>query len=324
MLMFAVIQPDAFDQAHFLTPGYRDQAEMLLRGLASNGLLLCDPNYRLLREINERVEGLSAKVGQQLQIRLAELQKGDRRRVVVADKSACSCPSSLSIFDACRAVLSAAKADTLFVDPTSHAQLQLGGTAANDVTPLSSYISSDFELRRHNFLNELPFIDQMAPGEFDNHLIRLARFSKRLRFYDKQIGKGSSLGGFRAGIGRILSLWMQNAHFPLRLLSAEIYTCVQRTHETTEVVYNRILSNLVRRLATDFQLPISLYFKEDAPSLTHDRFLQTDFVPVYFSKGFDFIEDCGTLHRCAVKIDNGAHVHLQEYRNLKDHKPPTK
>lgn len=77
-------------------------------------------------------------------------------------------------------------------------------------------------------------------------------------------------------------------------------------------------------LGSTCEVPIKFYFKEDAPSLTHDRFLQTDSVPISFSKGFDCMDEDGTLHRCAVKIDNGAYEHRQEYRNLKDAKPPIK
>jgi hypothetical protein len=323
MLMTAVIHPEAFDQMHFSTPGYRDQAEMLLRGLASNGLLLCDPSCRLLREINERVERLSTKDGQQLQIRLAELQKSDRRRVLMADRTVCSCPTSLPLLDACRAVHSAVKSDTLILDSASYSHLKTAGASPNEFTALDSYISSDFEKRRHYCLDQVPPIDKMASGEFDDHVVRLTRFSKRLRFYDKQIGKGSSLGGFRTGIGRILSLWIANAHYPRLALSVEVYTCVQKTHDPTETVFNRILLNLVRRLASDNGVSVTLHFKEDSPVLTHDRYLQTDAVPVYFSKGFDYLEEDGTLHRCAVKIDNGAYDHLQDYRNLKNFKPPT-
>ncbi|MFO0847576.1 MAG: hypothetical protein U0871_03305 [Gemmataceae bacterium] len=189
MLMTAVVQPEAFDQVHFSTPGYRDQAEMLLRGLASNGLLLCDPNCRLLREINERVESLSTKVGQQLQIRLAELQKSGRRRVLITNRAVCTCPTSLTMLEACWAVHSSTKADALVIDPVSHTQLQTGGSPPTDVVPHGSYISSDFEQRRHVWLDQLPPIDQMPVGEFEGHIVRITRFSKRLRFYDKQIGK---------------------------------------------------------------------------------------------------------------------------------------
>jgi hypothetical protein len=322
MLMTAVIQPEAFDRTHFTTPGYRDQAEMLLRGMESNGLLILDPNCRLLKEINDRVDLLSTKDGQQLQIRLAELQKNERRRVLTAERSKCPCATTLSLLETARTVHATLNTDTLIVDAGSYSQIQSAGQSTTNVTALGSYISSDFERKRHNCLDLIPPIDKMAPGEFDDHMIRVTRFAKRLRFYDKQIGKGSSLGGFRTGIGKILSLWVSNAHYPRHTLSAEIYTCVQRTNDPTDVVYARISGSLVRRLATDNCIPITFFFKEDSPALTHDRFLQTDSVPVYFSKGFDYLEEDGTLHRCAVKVDNGAYEHLQEYRNLKNFKPP--
>lgn len=322
MLMTAVIQPEVFDRVHFTTPGYRDQAEMLLRGLESNGLLLLDPNCRLLREISARVDLLSTKDGQQLQIRLAELQKNERRRVLTVERCKCPCPTTLSLLETAKTVHAATSTDTLILDAGSYSQFQSVGNSSTKVTALGSYISSDFERRRHYCLDQIPPIDKMKPGEFDDHMIRVTRFAKRLRFYDKQIGKGSSLGGFRTGIGKILSLWVSNAHFSRDTLSAEIYTCAQRTNEATDGVYARILNSLVRRLASETRIRITFFFKEDSPALTHDRFLQTDSVPVYFSKGFDFLEEDGKLHRCAVKIDNGAYEHLQEYRNLKDVKSP--
>jgi hypothetical protein len=162
----------------------------------------------------------------------------------------------------------------------------------------------------------------MQTGEFDDHILRITRFSKRLRFYDKQIGKGSSLGGFRAGIGKILKIWLSKSQFPRDSLTVEIYTCVQKTHDPTDVINNRILVSLVRRLAAEHGVQVVLFFKEDSPSITHDRYLQTDSVAVYFTKGFDYLEEDGTLHRCSAKIDNGAYEHLQDYRNLKNSRPP--
>jgi hypothetical protein len=323
MLMTAVIHPEAFDHAHFATPGYRDQAEMLLRGLESNGLLLIDPDSRLLKELNTRVEGLGTKRGQQLQIRLAELQKKGRKRVVVPDPSRCNCPTGLPLLDAAQVVQQSCCCDTLIVDSPSHTQLQAKGCISTLLTPLGSYFSSQFESRRHYCLDQVPAIDKMPAGEFEDHMVRCTRFSQRLRFYDKQIGHGSSLGGFALGIGKIIGLWIANAHFRRASLSVEIYTCVQRTHKPTDDVHQIILSALIRKLFTDHGVPVTLYFKQDAsPALAHDRYLQTSSVAVYFSKGFDYVEPNGTLHRCTVKIDNGAYDHLQDYRNLKDHKPP--
>lgn len=321
MLMTAVIHPEAFDRTHFSTPGYRDQAEMLLRGVESNGLIILDPNSRLLKEIIDRVNLLGTKDGQHLQIRLAELQKNARGRVIAAERTKCPCSTSLSLLETVKTVHALSHTDTIIADIGSCTRLQSADQPNNNVTSLGSYISSEFERQRHYFLERIPPIDKMPPGEFDEQMIRLTRFAKRLRFYDKQIGKGSSLSGFRTGIGKILSLWISNAHFPRNALSAEIYTCVQKTNDPTDVVYARISDLLVRRLVTDNHVSITFFFKEDSPSLTHDRFLQTDSVPVSFSKGFDYMEENGTLHRCAVKIDNGAYEHLQEYRGLKDARP---
>jgi hypothetical protein len=130
--------------------------------------------------------------------------------------------------------------------------------------------------------------------------------------------------GIRLGIGTILRLWLANAHFPLAKLSAEVYTCAQKTHEPAEVIYNRIRDALVRHLAAELGLPITLYFKEDLPppGITHDRYLQSESTAIYFSKGFDYLEENGTLHSCTAKIDNGVFDHLRDYRKLKDLTPP--
>ena len=320
MLTTAVIHPEALDRAHFATPGYRDQAEMLFRGLESNGLLLIDADGRLLDELKTRVQKLSTRDGQQLQIRLAELQKKQKRRIVIADRIACPCPQSQSLLDAALTVHRACRSDTLVVGVTSGAQVQ--ATPRLNVTPLGSYIGSDYEQMRHQYLDQLPPIDCMAPGEYDQHMIRCTRWSTCIRIYDKQIGHGSSLSGFRNGIARIIELWVQNAHFPRASLHVDIYTCVQKTHKSTDTVYAAILDVLVRRLSVAYRIPVTLHFKEDAAGITHDRFLQTNSVAVSFSKGFDYVNEDGTLQRCSVKIDNGAYEHLRTYRGLPDAKPP--
>jgi hypothetical protein len=285
---------------------------------------LIDPDARLLTELNTRVEGLSTKHGQQLRIRLAELQKKHRRRVVVADHNKCKCKAGANLLDAARAVLQACRCDTLIVDDSSNSKLRLGGCPASSLTLLASYISSKYENRRHYCLDQVPPIDKMPIGEFDDHMIRCTRFSQLIRFYDKQIGHGSSPERFRRGIGKIMGLWIKNAHFPLSSLSVEIYTCFQKTNKATDVVHFIILDSLVRKLAADHRVRVTLFFKEDScPPLAHDRYLQTNSVAVSFSKGFDYVERDGTLHRCTAKIDNGAYDHLWDYRNLKDRKPPT-
>ncbi len=109
--------------------------------------------------------------------------------------------------------------------------------------------------------------------------------------------------------------------FSATQLKAEFYTCLQKTHDPEHVVYHRVLDGLTRPLAISFALPVLLYWKQDSPRLSHDRYLQTDNVAISFSKGFDYIEG-GKLQRCKIRVDNGSDSHLSEYRSLADARPP--
>lgn len=210
--MSAVIQPEVFDRAHFATPGYRAQAEEMLKGMKDNCLVISDPNRRLLTEITDRILSLSTKDGQQLQIKWTELKKNNPHRVMIADESACRCSLPLTLLETATVVHNALRTDTLIVEGNgSNALPAASGHQANSLTPLGVYTNSDFECRRRYLLNELPDIDELKTGEFDDLMIQLTRFAKRLRFYDKQIGKGGNIRGFRDGIGRILKLWTTNA-----------------------------------------------------------------------------------------------------------------
>lgn len=322
MLMTTIIHPEAFDRSHFAIPGYRDQAEMLFQGLQSNGLTIVDPKGWLLDELVLKIAGLSTKDGQQLQIRLAEFQKNRNCKVIKTHSSVCQFPPMAALLDIARRLRDTCKADAIILDAANKIILSQLGVAEGHMTLLAEYIRSEYEDKRRRYMEDLPPVDTMPPGDFDGHMIRCTRFAQLLRFYDKQIGHGN-VSGFRLGIGKIMGLWVANAHYPRASLSAEIFTCVQKTYDPIDVVHRKILDSLVRKLAADHGIPVTLYFKEDTPAITHDRYLQTNSVAVCFSKGFDYVEGNGTLHRCTTKIDNGAVDHLQEYRRLKDQKPPT-
>ena len=323
MLMSAVVQPEALASEHFDLPGYRDQVEMLLRGMQSNGVLLVDCERRLLEALRHRVESLGTKCGQQIKIRFEELSKSGRSRVVATQ---CRCDTSMSLLDAAKLVHELASSDALVVAPDAAQSLQAGlGTYVAGLTPMSSYISSAFETSRHAYLEELPPLDLMGIEAFEGQIIRLTRFAKKLRFYDKQIGADSNLSGFRRGIGKILSLWTANAHHAKESLKVEIYTCVhlQRTQRSTEVVHARLKDDIAATLANSAGVPVGLFFKNDPGHLTHDRFLQVDSLAVCFSKGFDFLESDGSLHRCSMRADNAAYDHLCDYRRLDDFAEPS-
>lgn len=320
MLMSAVVQPEALDSMHFETPGYRDQVEMLLRGMQSNGVFLVDSDRGLLDALSKRIEQLGTKCGQQIKIRYEELRKPGRSRVIV---TRCRCNAGIPLLETARMVHESASSDALVVAPDAAKDLQTGvGTYVDGLTPMEAYLSSAFETSRHALLEEQPPLDQMGGEAFAQQIVRLTRFAKRLRFYDKQIGAGNNLPGFRRGIDKILSLWTKNAYHDRAALTAEIYTCVQKTHSSTEVVYARLKDDIAASLADSAGVPVSLFFKHDPGHLTHDRFLQTDSLAVYFSKGFDFLEPDGSLHRCSMGVNNAAYDHLSEYRLLGNHSEP--
>ena len=321
MLISVVIDPMSFDRSLFATPGYRDQAEILFRGLESNGLLLSDAQATLLDRLEEYLSKLSTKDGQQLQIRFAELRKRPGQRLILVDPVRCDTQHCSGHHHTACTVRSKCSGDSVIVDEPTLDEYQKRRLPVTTFTPLSRYISSDLELQRRRFMEQLPFIDQMAAGEFDDLIIRSVRFSKTLRFFDKQIGKGDSLARFRAGIERILKLWTSNCHYEKAILKAELYTCVQKTHEPESSVYQKVLEDISQPLSRAMGIPFTLFWKEDSVRISHDRYLQSDNVSLYFSKGFDFV-DGGALQRCKIQVDNGASKHLSEYRRLTDHRPP--
>ena len=321
MLISVVVDPNSFDRTLFATPGYRDQAEGPFRGFESNGLMLVDSQSKLLDELDEQLSRLSTKDGQQLQIRFAEMRKRPGHRLILVDPSRCNTQHCSGLHHVACTVRERCSGDSVILDEPTYEGFQSRRMPCDSFTPLSRYISSDLELERRRFMEQLPFIDQMKPGEFDDLISRSVRFSKTLRFFDKQIGHGSSLGRFRTGIERILHLWTVNSHFATATIRAELYTCVQDTHDPEPVVYQRVLSGISQPLSRQFGIPFTLYWKEDSARISHDRYLQSDNVSVYYSKGFDYV-DGKLLQRCKIQVDNGAAIHLIEYRKLKDSSSP--
>jgi hypothetical protein len=322
MLISVAVDPKSFDRELFANPSYRDHAEIFFRGLESNGLLLVDSEEKLLDELDNRLSDLGTKSGQQLQIRFAELRKRRRRRLVVVDSRVCDTQHCAGAHNVACKIRSKCGGDSVILDEATFEEYRSREIPTQFFTPLSGYISSKIELERRRFMEQLPFIDQLHPGEFDSLMVRALRFTRVLRFYDKQIAKGESLGRFKDGIRKILELWTGDAHFPRSTLKAELYTCEQRTHAAESDVHQRVLASITRPLATDFNLQFTLFWKRDSDRLSHDRYLQTENVPISFSRGFDFVEG-GELQRCKIQVDNGAEDHLTEYRNLADVRPPT-
>lgn len=326
MLMTAVVLPDAFAASHFADPAYHLNTEMFLRGIDSNGLILVDAEERLYHELCDTVN-LLAQIGKgkNTHALFEELLKKRRQKVQKFVTTRCSVSSSRSTGDVAAQVTRQCCVDALLVDPVSHPAFSTSGSSTT-VIPVPDYASSPVEAERRRQCERLPPADQMAAGEFDSLIVQATRYSRWLRFYDKQIGKGTNLSHFRRGMERILGLWLGAAHFPRSELHAELFTCVDDSQHASfrpDVAYRRVRDDLVGQLAAALSLRITLTFKRDDNSICHPRHLQTQSLALLFERGFDFINDDQSLRRCIVRIDGGCAEHLQEYRQLPGYTPPT-
>jgi hypothetical protein len=164
----------------------------------------------------------------------------------------------------------------------------------------------------------------MAPGEFDRMIERSTRFSRWLRFYDKQIGKATNLENFYMGLEKLLRLWTEAAHYPKEQLRADLYTVVDESRHkkfSPTVAYNRVKVNLIEPLQKEIGVPITLSFKRDNRSICHARYLETEYSAMLFEAGFAFLWSNGGFRRGAVKPDGGCASQLEEYRGLFEFRP---
>jgi hypothetical protein len=325
MLVTAVVVPDAFNATRFADPAYHLNTEMFLRGIDSNGLILVDAEERLYNELCDKVDPLAGLgKGKNTHALFEELLKKRRQKVLRFVKTGCSVNNSRSTADVATQVVNHCRADALLVDSESQPALSTSAEAEIAVIPVPDYSSSRFEDERRRCCERLPPVDQMSVGRFDDLISRCTRYSRWLRLYDKQIGKGNSLSHFRRGIERILGLWTTAAYYPRSELHAEIFTVVDESAYASfspDVAYRRVKNDIVDVLATTFGLRIDLHFKQDNRSICHARHLQTQCLAISFDSGFDFVEEDGTLRRNFIKIDGGCLEHLQEYRQLPEYRP---
>ena len=165
-----------------------------------------------------------------------------------------------------RSLILHCRPDAVIAQPEEAGRLATRLSSYPPAISMTDYIGSDFEAQRRRLFGSLPHLDHMEPGEFDRIIIGATRYTKWLRFYDKQIGKGNGLSRFRRGIERILALWTAHCYFPADQLSAELYTAVDKSIDpkyNTQTAYHRVRLELVESLSRQFGIPIQFHFKED-------------------------------------------------------------
>ncbi|MDB5342213.1 MAG: hypothetical protein JWP89_590 [Schlesneria sp.] len=331
MLLSNVILPEAFSADNFSDPVYHLNTEIFLLGVHSNGILLFDAENRLRNELIEQVDKLAGiPKGIKSHALFTDLLQPGKKNAGGLMRTTCSFNAARHVDDVAVNTAIKCKADVLLVDPASHSRLAASDLGNTQLISVPDYIESSSEIRRRRYSESLPTTDKMSPLEFDRLVVGATRFSRWLRFYDKQIGHGRSLSRFERGMERILRVWIDNAFFDKAELSAELYTVV---HESIlgenlsdqSAAYNRVKCDLVERLHDKLGIPIKMHFKREPEnkeeSICHARYLETQSIAIHFEKGFDFIKIDKSCSRTTIRPERISVTHLNEYRKLPEYVP---
>jgi hypothetical protein len=297
------------------------QVHLFFDALQSNAVLLVDPRAILFEDIHCAIEKLGIKFRQRLMVHLTELrkdlrQKRNRRTVVKVDQSKYGMDQNYDSLQKCLEVAKASGADAVFLSEEEIGIVSQNGVDVQ-VERMSEYYDTKFEEKRRAFVEGLPSLDKMQPKEFDDLVVRATRFSKWLRIYDKQIGKSSSpntFDNFGRGLERILRLWIQHCHFSPDFF--EIITVSESRHGGHET--NRSVRKQLLKLGEKLEIENRVSIKQDENGIFHDRFFQTQTIPVELERGFDFQKKDGGMRRSWLKVAYDREEHLQECRNLPD------
>jgi len=333
MLVYSVVSPSVFKLKEFDQPGYRDQVEQFFKALQTNAVLLVDAQGSLLTDIERNVASLPTKYSQSLSIRLEELRKSMKGKhhitnIIKLDADKCRTDLGQTIKHRCSAVLRAASPDAIFLDESDFADAVDSGLD-NRAFQMAEYTRSDFEEKRRYYMEYIPAIDQLPDTQFEDLIARSTRFSKWLRLYDKQLGKGTNASNFRRGIECILDIWVRNCHFKPSV--CEIYTTesenifetdsnftLNEKQKRNQEAIKKFNDLVVIPLSKRFNFEIKAFVKKDPDRLFHARHLQSQTTILQLERGFDFISDGNNLKRAFINIQIGARLHLLECRDLAD------
>lgn len=331
MITMAVLDPDAFTTASFLERGTQDQVAMLFRGIESNGALLLDSDGRLLDELENKVKELPIKYRQDLQIRLDWLRRKENRgRLIKCRADICRTSREQMPWDRVQRVATGAGADAVFA-ALAHCDLWHDGDQT-EICPLTKYSSSRFEEKRRWYMDSMPNADKLTSSEFDEAMARVTRFSRWVRFFDKQIGKGKNTSNFRRGIERVLNVWKQNSHFPSdhveivtivgeRVLDTEDGYAAQQKRKRNAEIPPELNKTLVAPLQKQFQCSIRLSVKATGHDIFRNRYLQTEQTVIHFSEGFDLFNDDESPRDNIIQVRNQDRGRLDALRRLPDYVP---
>ena len=128
MIVTAILDPSVLDKSYFHAEAYRLQVKQFIRGISANGLLLADHRKRLLGGLLTRIEELPTSTGEELGIRIVEMLKKGRRRIIV-----CGNFKGSDELDVCRSIKSQCPHDVFITTPENLRHYQSQRTAESSV-----------------------------------------------------------------------------------------------------------------------------------------------------------------------------------------------
>ena len=322
MLVSAVLDPSAFE-ADCFDDLYTIHAEDLLKGIQENGLLIVDSGRRLQDALRDQVKSPSLPIAyrKRLQSLVEELLKNRKRRIVECPVAPNSTSSGDLLGIAC-ALKRDTEADGLIVGSENFEKLRFDPEHRHGIVPLSGYRDSNFEKLKERYFDGLEPIDMLSESEVRDAIIRSVRFSKWLRFYDKQIGTGNNTSNFRRGIAYILSLWQEHGFFAsqLGIGSVEIFTCRDEhipdddIDDVNRKINRELMGQLKERFPSWWQIELSV--KDDPNGIFHARYLETQHAIIRVDRGFALFKQNGSFWRNFFTLNMAESSHLRECREL--------
>ena len=318
MIVTAIVDPTALDRKYWKgNKLYQDQIELFLRDIFINGLLISDGKGKLLRELAEKIK----PIPRHRAITLFEEIKKTKR--VVEYKYPIQYHETWKI--CCELERELEKLhhppDVIITGEDHRRDIN---TSATQVITFTDYINSDFKKKRDDYLIEKP-LHKLNLGERKDLFTRVIRFARKIRIYDKQIGKATSLSGFKRGISFILRLFKESDFHGNKTVEVEIYTFPHDHGYTTNPLDQETANNRIREfigeLREEFDLSLKLFVMNDNEEQHHARYLQTESAILLMERGFDFVDskNDGTVKPTEISLKPRSRDYLREIRQLPNH-----
>lgn len=347
MFMHVVVDPEAFTADEFESEFCRLGAAFFINGLYHNVFLIVDSEGELHEELLSNASEISKGMGQYILIRLTQALIRNRIPVIKCRPNMLEA-NPTDTAERCVMLAKACELDGVVAGSDLAEKFMFGHDVG--VYTLSRYytdegtdekiITCSLEEERQKYERGVHPFGQTGDGvpglmsdeEAEDIFIRIIKFAKWLRFYDKQIGRANNISGYRKGIDYILELWCEHGHFARNVLGpVEIITSQAKPISGYETEYianknrrknhkarKKLENELLKPLQNKFPWDLELRIKADPDNKFHARHLQAQQVVVHIDRGFDlFCDDrATTFKRNHIRLDKKSCGHLDEYRDL--------